>query len=202
MSRSLAIVFAIIFAVLVGGYLLIENMKEAYRILPGNTAGELEVPAFVEWREFIPASGKFKVMLPVVPQYAKETVSIPDTNQKRWYEMFVSEKMDSTLFLISLITYPPGVDISNTEMMLRGIVDEMVYSKVGNKLKEFENTTFQNHQAVRFDIVSKEFNIKGIAMMVDKTTYLLTYVAKEDNFNEAEYQHFITSFQLTPPKLS
>ena len=58
------------------------NMKSAYKIIPVPTGSEMKVPAYADWREFIPQSKKFKVMLPAVPQYAQEADLIRNTQKK------------------------------------------------------------------------------------------------------------------------
>lgn len=186
------------FVVLMAAIILLgSDLKNAYKLLPGSTSPTMPAPPpYADWREFVARSGKFKVLLPAVPQYAKEAVDIPNMNKKRQYEMYVSEKINGTIFLISLITYPSDVDTSNTQEMLHGIVEEMMGSKPGNQLISEKAETFDHYPATDFSIRNKETNIQGKAFMINKTIYLLTYIAKKADFEEGEYQHFIDSFQL------
>lgn len=192
------LVAAIFVLMLVGVFFLATHLKDAYRVLPVVTSNQLEAPTFADWREFTASSGRFKVELPAFPQYAKEAVNIPNTDKKRRYEMYVSQKINGSVFMINLITYPEDIDTSNTDQMLQSIVDEMVSINPGNQLKEVHHSLFQTYQAIGFHIANKDFDVQGKAFMVQKTMYLLTYVAKLSDFSESEFQYFLNSFQLLP----
>jgi hypothetical protein len=174
------------------------DMKNAYKILPGSTSGQLEVPPYVDWREFIPQSGKFKVDLPAVPQYAKEAVAIPNTDKKRRYEMYASEKLNGSIFMISLITYPSEFDTSNAKEMLHSVIDELVTSNPNGRLTEIRDTTFQTLPSIDFQLLNNDFHIQGKDFMINNTIYLLTYVSKKDEIDQKDYRHFIESFDLLP----
>lgn len=157
---------------------------------------EGEAQNFATWKEFIPRSGLFKVLLPNAPQYAKDFIPIPDSTQKRRYDMYASEKIDGTLFLISMITYPPEVDTSFDEDILHQNIKELIHNKPHNNLTKILNGTFGDYQTFDFTIESKEFHVEGKAIKVDKIVYMLTYITPKENFDPEEYQHFINSFHL------
>lgn len=187
-------IFGILFVILI---LLALNIKSAYKAVPMKVSDEMKVPAFAEWREFTAQTGKFEVLLPAAPQYAKEAVPIPNMeDKKRRYEMYVSEKMNSTIFMVSLITYPSDFDMSNIDEMLHSAVDEMMQTNPKNRLTKNEDSQFNGNQALDFEIDNMEYHIAGKVFLVGKTVYLLTYIAKDDNFNLKEYEHFIDSFKL------
>ena len=114
--------------------------------------------------------------------------------------MFVSEKMDGALFMISLITYPADYNTSNTRQLLRDVIDEMVKSNQDNTLNSIKDTKFLNFSAFDFNVTNKDYGVDGKAFIQNKTIYLLTYIAKNSAFDEKEYQHFLDSFQLTNPE--
>lgn len=193
-------IFLISFALLVGvAYLGIQSQKD-WKALSTTTAGfsASEQNLFSDWKEFTPPSGSFKVLMPALPQYAKDSVAIPETDKKRRYEIFASEKIDGTLFMVSVITYPPDVDTTNTQNMLKGIVEELMHSKKDNRLKEINQNMHANYESLDFNFESKEFEIRGRVFMVDKTLYVLTYIVRKADFDQAEYKHFIDSFHLLP----
>ncbi len=192
-----------VFILLIGGvYFLANKVKDNYKIPNVSESSIQSSPnTFEDWREFTPPSGRFEVQIPATPQYAKDAVAIPNTNTKRRYEMFASEKIDGTLFMISMITYPKEVDTSNTQEMLRGIVDELMHSNPLNRLINLENSSYQTHPAIDFDMISPQFKVQGKALIDDKTIYVLSYAARKDDFDTSEYQHFIDSFVLKPKML-
>lgn len=194
-KRVVGIIFLFLF---IGLIALAVNIKSAYKALPMETATEVELPPFADWREFTPQAGKFKVLLPIVPQYAKAAVEIPNTDKKRRYEMYISEKVNGTIFMISVITYPPDFDTSDKEQMLNNIINELVTTNAGNRLKEIKNTVYQGHQAIDFNIANKEFDVQGKTFMIDKTVYFITYIARLSDVDNNEYNYFIKSFQIIP----
>jgi hypothetical protein len=155
-----------------------------------------ELDNFATWKEFIPRSGLFKVLLPHAPQYAKDYISIPNSDQKRRYDMYVSEKIDGTVFLISVITYPPEADTSAPKEILRQNLDELMHQKPDNQLTKLLNTMFQQHQTLEFSFENRDLHVEGKAIQHDHIVYMLTYITNKQNFDPEEYHHFVHSFQI------
>lgn len=151
---------------------------------------------FNTWVPFRPKSGLFKVLLPHPPQYAKDLVPIPGSDQKRRYDMYASEKIDGTLFLISVITYPTEAESLESADLLKQTVDELMRSKPDNQLSSIKESVFKEHPALNFIITNREFKVQGIVFMVGKNVYVLSYVARQNDFNAIEFQHFVDSFEL------
>ncbi|WP_075882489.1 hypothetical protein [Candidatus Protochlamydia sp. W-9] len=186
-----------IFAILmVGVIFLAANMKDAYKVLPGPTQSEKIVSPYAEWREFTSESGDFKVLFPSMPQYAKEAVNVPNTDVKRRYAMYAAEKINGTVFMISVITYPQDFNTNNKNTIVRSVIDELIASDPANHLLEQRDAIFQEQSAIDFHLVNKEFDIEGKSFMIDKTVYVLTYVARNRDYDIADYKHFIESFRL------
>ena len=176
---------------------LASDMKNAYKILPGLTSPEMPaLKPFANWLEFEPQSKAFKVQVPAVPQSAQQIVELPGSNKKRHYEMFASEKLDGSLFMVNLINYPPEANISNKDEILHSVVDELLHGNPTNRLNQLEDSSFKDHQALDFNIENKQFNVQGKAFMVDKIVYLLIYVSQPINFNEEDFKHFLDSFEI------
>jgi hypothetical protein len=175
------------------------NLKNAYETLSGkrvSSTKSYEDDNFSTWSEFVPQSGLFKVTLPHSPQYAKDLVAIPNSDKKRRYDMYASEKIDGTLFLISMITYPLDVKTSPSDEILKETVEELKRSKPDNRISKSNNSTFETYPAVDFGITSPEFDVEGKAFIVDQIEYVLTYVTRKNDFDPVEYQYFIDSFKL------
>lgn len=190
-------VITILSILLLGLIFLATDIKNAYKMLPMKADPILKVPAFADWNQYVAENGKFKVLFPVVPQYLKQAVPIPNTDKQRLYEMYVSQKMNDTIFMVTLITYPKDIDTSNAKQTLLDLVDELKAAKPDNKMKDVKEGVYQNYPAVDYSLESDEFHVNGKAIMVGKTIFLLNYIARKNNFSSDEYQHFIDSFQLT-----
>lgn len=154
-----------------------------------------------DWKKFVPTTEKFTVYLPSVPKYAIDIVNVPNTDVKRWYEMYVSEEINGTVYLINLITYHPDFDISDVKGLLNNVVNEIVSSNLNNHVVEKKESTFKERPSLFFHITNQSIVVKGVAFLVGKTVYLLTYTATKENFQEKEFDQFIHSFDLAkPPK--
>lgn len=194
MGRIIIIVavFMAVFAI----YFAIDHYKDAYMALPLTPKNEVKAAPFSDWKEYSPESKKFSASFPVVPQNATEVVPIPKSDKKRVYDMFVSEQINGTIYMISQITYPNDYDTSAEKTLLHMIVDEMMTSNPNNKLDKIADEVFQGHKAVAFTIENKEIKIEGKTFMVGKMLYILTYMAKTPDFTDVEFDHFIKSFKL------
>ncbi|MBA3721650.1 MAG: hypothetical protein H0W88_04540 [Parachlamydiaceae bacterium] len=190
-------VLLLLLALLIIIIFLAFDIKNAFRVLPIKESATLEVPPFADWRIFSAQSDKFEVMLPAVPQYARETVPVSITdNSMRRYEMYVSQQINGPVFMISLITYPKDYNTKDEQGILHSIVDELMQSKQGNKIVNIKESLYQNHEAIDFDIQNKKFNVMGKAFIIDHTVYLLTYIADLPDSVLADYEKFINSFKL------
>lgn len=190
------IIMGIFIAFMVGVIFLATNLKDAYKVLPGSTTPTMTIDPHASWRDFSPQSGGFKVLFPAVPQFAKEAVNIPNTDKKRRYEMYASETINGTVFMVSVITYPQDYDTVNKTQTVQSVVDELVASDPANHLLESRDAVFLGFPAVDFHMVNKEFDIEGKSFMNDKTVYVLTYVARNKDYNREDYDYFINSFHL------
>lgn len=191
-------------AVFLAGLFYLSQKPKSSGIAGSATSSDknTESEAFATWKEFEPKSGLFKVMLPHLPQYAKDLVPIPGSDKKRRYDMYASEKIDGTLFLISAITYPPEVDMTDSHEILKQIVEELKNSKSDNQITNLKDSLFKTYHAEDFTIINKELQVEGKAFIVGNTVFVLSYVVKEDHFDSSEYQHYIDSFQLNPKNVA
>jgi hypothetical protein len=197
MSRIGIIVICLV-VILLGVFYFTPSLRNAFKSPSGatSTRNASTSESFSTWKEFVPRSKLFKVLLPSQPQYAKDIVDIPGTDQKRRYDMYASEKIDGTLFLISVITYPPEFDTSFTEDIIKQTIDELKRSKPDNKLTKLRDNAFKAQRSFDFSLDSGEFHVEGKAFMVDKIVYVLSYITRINDFDPTEYQHFIDSFEL------
>lgn len=155
-----------------------------------------ETGAIREWKTFEPASGKFSVKMPSIPQYAIDVANAPNTNIKRWYEIYASEELDGTVCMVNLITYHPDFDLSNVKELLHNVVNEMVSSNPHNHLLTIKDIAKEGRDGVAFHIENHALEVEGETFLVGSTVYLLAYTATKTNFDESEFNTFINSFKV------
>lgn len=186
--------YKVVFSLLAAGaagFLFFDYMSEDL-----SAEGAVQLGEFADWKPYEPATGKFSVDLPSIPQYAIDVVNVPKTNIKRWYEVYASEELNGTVYLINLITYQPDFELKNTKELLHNVVEEMISSNLNNHILEIKDTNQDGRQAVSFHIENHMFQVKGRAFLVGSTVYLLAYTARNENFSEKEYDKFVTTFQV------
>jgi hypothetical protein len=192
----------VIIALVVLTFLTISSSKDHYKILPiGETdpgSIDLDQYDFHEWHEFEPPSKSFKVMFPTLPQHASEKIKDPKTDELRVYNMYVSEKIDGTVFMISLIAFANSYDRIQAETLLREMMDDMVASNEQNTLQDFKSGEYLHHPSLEYLMHSDKLAINVMSFMVENVMYVLTRVTTIENFNLDEFNFFINSFELAP----
>lgn len=196
MSKTAAIVTILIIAIicLLGYYL-----KESYRNPNMSQTQPTNLTAFdfQNWHEFTSPTEDFKVLFPSLPQRATESVDDPKTKEKRKYEMYVAQKDDGTLFMISLIKFPEN-DPQGNETVLSEMMNDMVASNPNNKLMMHETVDYKGHPALLFSIANGNMTIDAKSFIISGTLYVLTRIAKTENYTRDEFLFFVNSFELTP----
>ncbi len=198
MSRIIFLV--LVFALVIFSYFMVRGYKDTYKILPANLPNELEVPEFAGWREFTPPTKRFSVLLPVLPQHATEVVKDPVSQQDRTYNMYVSEKLNGTIFMISLIDFSKPFNPDQMDTALTNMMNDLVKTNPNNKLKYSEFATFKDQRALKFVIENNKIIIEGTTFILGNTLFVLTRISQVAQENDEEYQFFLNSFHLLNAK--
>lgn len=182
----------ILVACIIAIYFGVTQYQKSYEVLPAKLPAKPHAPMFGGWQEF--TTKKFSVLLPTLPQNAKEKV------QNRLYDMYVAEKEDGTIFMISLIDFNQVINPEKTKAILNAIMEDLLSSNPENELKSSNMDTFENVTSLNFTIQNKQIIMKGRAFLEGQTLYVLTYISKLTNKSEDEYKFFINSFHLMKPE--
>lgn len=207
MSRTLSILIAAI--VLLGAFLFIRNMMDSHKTTvvdpttqqmsdePADPSLEIkQISHYENWKEFTPPNGNFKVLFPILPQHAADKILDPRTREPRKYDMYVAANAPGTVFMISAITFPNGIDERDQEDILSGIVNEMLARNTDNKLKMMEKGNFRNFRSTDFSIENGDITLGGKAFIKDNTLYVLSVIAKRGSFDVRDFDFFVNSFDL------
>lgn len=151
-----------------------------------------------KWHEFTSPSHHFKVLMPTLPQHAKEKINDPTTKEARAYDMYVSLKDNGSVFMISLISLLDNPAKTLDPSMLSNVVDNMVSGSPNSKVKKMEMGKYKEYPSIDFSFENPDANVDGKAFIVGNTLILLTGVAKPSDYNQKEFDFFVNSFQLTP----
>lgn len=173
--------------------------KDSYSILPiaeENPDVSLEVYNFQEWLEFSSPEGEFTVLFPTLPQHATENLTDPKTNEVRNYDMYVAEKNDGTIFMISLISFPDNAIIHNKRELMEQMMNDMMASNPNNELRDKSFVEWKGRESLDYVFGNKEMTIDAKTFLVDKTLYVISRIARVENYNTNEFNFFVNSFEL------
>lgn len=191
----------IIVALALLSVLTVRFSKDYYKILPLQNSDpakiDLEKYNFQDWKEFDSPNGRFQVMLPTIPQQATENIKNPKTGETRKYDMYVSERLNGTIFMISLITFENHFTPEKRELLLTEMMDDMVNSNPKNELLSKAYGEYLGNRSLDYTISSVDVNIEAKTFMVDNTMYILSRVTPSSENDPSEFNFFVNSFELT-----
>jgi hypothetical protein len=206
MSKTKIGFLVLLLAVVLGCSLMLSHYKEMYKVLPLQQAEPLPLGAvppeevFDQWVDFKSLKGDFHVFFPFFPQNAKEKVTDPKTKEIRKYDMYISEKGDGTIFMLTLITLPKVPEKESGESYLKNLIDDMVNGNENNQLISSKKVKFKNHDGIDFVIDNKELLIKGLLFIKEDIIAILTRISKIADRNDEEFTFFSNSFDFNAQK--
>lgn len=150
---------------------------------------------FQNWHEFSPPDKKFTVLLPTIPQHAADNIKGTEKGDKK-YEMFVSQKNDGSIFMITLITFKDPEKTKDREALLRELMDDMVNRNSKNKIKNISTGKFKDYDSLDYSFGNADTHVDAKSFLVDETVYILTRAVSSKNYTADEYKFFVNSFDI------
>lgn len=196
MTRFLLALFATVALVLIT--LSIIFFKDSYRVLPIGDSDPRLMSQFAGWQLFKAPQGAFQALFPLPPQRAEQTVRDPKTGQIRNYDMYVSERSNGTIFMVSLIEFPGYT--GSLEELKKTIINDLMVSNPQNQLRSMTVGTYKLFPTIDFVIGNPVTTINGRVFSDGNVIYLLSGIFNTALFNQQEYDHFINSFEWMVPK--
>ena len=191
----------VIIALFLTGVLTYQLSKDPSRLVPIQDKDSdlgLDIFEFQNWRDYSSPNGKFKVKLPTFPQQATENINDKNTGETRNYEMYVAEKQDGTIFMISLITFQNFAEtFFEKDKLMRTIMNDMMESNPNNELHSVETGKYKEFDSLDFSFGNAEMNIDAKTFIVDDTLYVLTRIVKSQESDHNEFNFFINSFDIS-----
>lgn len=196
MTRFLLALFATVALVLI--ILSVIFFKDSYRVLPIGNSDPRLMPLFADWQEFDAPKEGFKALFPTMPQHAAQTVRDPKTDQLRKYDMYVSERSNGTIFMVSVIEFPGYT--GSLEDLKKTIINDLLVSNPQNQLKSMTVGMYQLFPTIDFVITNRMTTINGRTFSDGNVIYLLSGIFTNAFLNQEEYDHFINSFEWMTPR--
>lgn len=161
-----------------------------------NHMEEASLVAADDWKEFSPANGKFKVLLPALPQHASDSVPLASGNGSIKYDMYLSQEKNGTTFMISLIEYPKDFDTSKSSDLLDSVMNQLMAGNPNNRLRNVAKGSYHTYPSLDFAIENNDVFVRSKTFMMGKTLFVLTLVDRNLNDIDAQFVKFINSFAL------
>lgn len=152
---------------------------------------------FSSWVTFNPDTKKFTASFPSKPQHISQ--NSPDSFNRfiKHYEIYGSEGLDKSGFMIQAITYSNGKDPAEDKAILDNTLADFLATSSINRLQSSEKTTFHGENALKFEIDSGEKRISGLIFVENKTLFVLSRIIPLQDKDETEdFEHFIQSFKV------
>lgn len=167
------------------------------------TSSDSQAPAHppkASWNKYSAPSGHFEVLFPVAPQHVSEVTTLPNDNKTVKYDIYLAQEKDGSTFMISEIQYPASFDAANQDVVLEGVMKEMVAGNPTNVLVKSAKGQFHNFPSLDFSIKNSDFSVESKAMLSDKILYVFTVMDRDPNFIEDDFGTFVGSFSLKNEK--
>jgi hypothetical protein len=152
-----------------------------------------------EWKNYAPPSQEFSVSIPTLPQHAAEEAPAQNIDGYMHYDIYFAQAKSGTTFVINVIEYPPSFDISNPDVVLNGVMQEMLGGNQANQLVSSSHEKFLEYPSIEFILKNPDVEACSKAILKGRKLYVLTVMDRDAQLARAAFSRFIGSLQFLPP---
>lgn len=185
-----------IFLWVVGGLIII-SILAAILSVALNTARQKAMGATSTeqgdgWQSYNSVADSFSIVFPEYPTYETETDTSGDLPYS--YHTYKAVKGSSSFQVIKYI-YQDEIDVSDPDGLLERFLNGFVNGVGNGTLVSSKYTYVGENRALDFHVSTTDNeDVKGRFVLVDQTPYLIAADYFTQNYNDADYQRFISSF--------
>ncbi len=150
----------------------------------------------VDWKEFHSVTGKCTLMFPNSPEHISEKMSVPEEGYDLKYDAYIANQDKKNVYMLLIAEYPQFVDQSLAQASLEGFLNGILANNPGNQLLFADMLLVDGQPALDFFIRTGGVYFKGRAIMVKNQLYLMAMECEVQNYDEARYNYFVTSFKF------
>jgi hypothetical protein len=175
--------------------------KETVSPKADKKASKSEAPKVVaksqnKWQDFYSASGSCGCKMPSVPEHVSEKFKMPDSPHELKYDAYIADHNKNSVYMLLVAQYPEHVDQSYAQASLEGFLNGILSYNPANQLIFADLTLVNGHEALDFFIRAGAVYFRGRAMLIKNSLYLMAMECEAPSYDEAQYNHFISSFLL------
>ncbi len=144
------------------------------------------------WQSYNSVADGFSVLFPEYPTYDSKS----DTSSSLPYDQHSYKAVSgTTAFEVVKFIYQDQIDTSDPDGLLERLLNGSVNGVDSGKLISSDYTYSGTYRALEFQISSTgNEDVKGMWILVGQTPFLVVEDYFTQNYDEAQYQKFITSF--------
>jgi len=149
-----------------------------------------------KWKDFHSVVGKCTLKFPTSPEHISEQMSVPEEGYSLKYDAYIASMDKKSVYMLLIAEYPEFVDQSLAQASLEGFLNGILANNPGNQLLFADMLLVEGKPALDFFIRTGGIYFKGRAIMVDNHLYLMAMECEVQNYNEGQYNYFVSSFKF------
>lgn len=148
------------------------------------------------WQDFYSTVGNCTLKFPTSPEHISEKMSVPEEGYDLKYDAYISSQDKKSVYMLLIAQYPEFVDQSLAQASLEGFLNGILANNPGNQLLFADMLLVDGKPALDFFIRTGGIYFKGRAIMVKNHLYLIAMECEVQNYDEAKYNFFVSSFKF------
>ncbi len=194
---SRALVLLISFVILIAAIIFVNQTVNWYSSLNNQYAEAVSKEPFGDWREFQSEASHFSVKLPAMAQNATEEVVDKKNKTKRFYDLYIAEKENGSLFMVTRTTFADPKVLNPASKIMQEMIREIALSKQDSKIRSLDEYDYKGNEGFKFVIDRTDGIYRGIMFHHGPSLYLLSYIDPKKSDDEEDYNYFLNSFLLS-----
>lgn len=148
------------------------------------------------WKDFHSVVGKCTLKFPASPEHISEQMNVPEEGYSLKYDAYIASIDKKSVYMLLIAEYPEFVDQSLAQASLEGFLNGILSNNPGNQLLFADMLLVEGKPALDFFIRTGGIYFKGRAIMVKNHLYLMAMECEVQNYNEGQYNYFVSSFKF------
>jgi len=149
------------------------------------------------WKDFHSVVGRCTLKFPGSPEHISEQMSVPEEGYSLKYDAYIASQDKKSVYMLLIAEYPEFVDQSLAQASLEGFLNGILANNPGNQLLFADMLLVDGKPALDFFIRTGGIYFKGRAIMVQNHLYLLAMECEVQNYDEGQYNFFVSSFEFS-----
>jgi hypothetical protein len=177
-------------------YLLLRSFSIENTVEAEKKNAPLPVSALKVWKSFHNEEHGFRVQFPTNVDEQSFGILDPRMHQKQFYEIFSSQELNSTVYVVNIISFPPGFSPEKSIGLVQNKINDIVATGRKSRLVESKTTQLFGENTTEFEIEGENYTIFGAAFIHEGKLYLLSVTSLKENTSQADWEFFVRSFKL------